>query len=99
MIKSFEFVLIGCLVFLSAFLSASEVALFSLSRFQLRYLKEHFRPIYIQIKRLISDPSGLLVTILVSNEIVNISMATIIEKIVLRSWPDMDPDSLLGWLR
>ena len=99
MIKSFELVLIGCLVFLSAFLAASEVALFSLSRFQLRYLKEHFKPIYIQIKKLLSDPSGLLVTILVTNEVVNISVATTIQKIVLRNWSEMDQDSGLWWVK
>jgi CBS domain containing-hemolysin-like protein len=41
-------------------------------------LKENFRPIHRKIKRLLLDPGGLLITILVVNEIVNIALAAII---------------------
>lgn len=76
--SAFQAVAFVMLILLSAFLSASEVALFSLSRFQLRILKERFRPSYKKIKALLGDPSGLLITILVLNEILNISISTLI---------------------
>ena len=70
------------LIGFSAVLSASEIALFSLSRFQLRSLKEHFRPAYRKIKKLLADPGGVLVTILVINEIINISLTSLIAEAV-----------------
>jgi CBS domain containing-hemolysin-like protein len=73
------------LVLFSGFLAGSEVALFSLSRFQLRSLKEQFRGIHRRIKRLLSDPSGLLITILVVNEVVNISISTLVAEAVSRN--------------
>jgi putative hemolysin len=78
--------LIGCLLFisLSAYLSASEIALFSLSKFQLRFLKENFRPAHRKIKALLADPGGLLTTILVGTEILNIALSTLITDIVSR---------------
>ena len=74
------------LVFCSAFLSASEVALFSLSRFQIRSLKERAKTIHNTIKKLLNDPSGLLITILVTNEVVNISLNSTIQKSILKNW-------------
>ncbi|MEO5968322.1 MAG: CNNM domain-containing protein [Bdellovibrionia bacterium] len=76
--------LLSCvlLIFLSAYLSASEIALFSLSRFQLRFLRENFRPVHRKIKRLLADPGGVLITILVVNEILNISLSSLITNIV-----------------
>ena len=82
----FEFLACAALVFISAFMSASEVALFTLSRFQLRDLKEKFRPAHRKIKKLLADPGGLLVTILVVNEIVNIGVSTLITDAVNRNW-------------
>jgi putative hemolysin len=73
------------LIALSAFMSASEIALFSLSRFQLRALKEQHRTGYRRIKALLGDPGGLLITILVVNELVNISISTLITLLVSRS--------------
>lgn len=102
--------LLACVVLVatSGFLSASEIALFSLSRFQLRYLRDNFRFAYRRIKTLLSDPSGLLVTILVANELVNVSFATIIAEVIARRWESEDggwsaalPTALVGipdWL-
>jgi CBS domain containing-hemolysin-like protein len=69
----------------SAWLSASEIALFSLSRFQLRSLKERFRASHRKIKRLLSDPTGLLITLLVINEMVNVGLSSIIAEVVARA--------------
>ncbi len=72
----------------SAFVSASEVALFSLSKFQLRALKERFSSAHRRIRSLVADPSGLLTTLLVSNELINILLSIIIAGAITRAWPD-----------
>lgn len=83
---SLEFLLCAALVSISAFMSSTEIALFSLSRFQLRALKEHLRPSHHKkIKQLLADPGGLLITILVLNELVNISLSTLITEAVSKS--------------
>jgi len=89
--------LLACLmlIFMSAFMGASEIALFSLSRFQLRALKEDFRPIHRKIKRLLADPAGILITILVVNEVVNISISSLITEAVSRSHFEV-PEQLLS---
>src|SRR5690242_20051217 len=76
--------LLACtaLVLFSAYMSGSEIALFSLSRFQLRSLKENFRSTHRKIKKLLSDPGGLLITILVANEIVNVTLTTLVTKAI-----------------
>src|SRR4051812_38587687 len=82
-------------------MSGSEIALFSLSRFQIRELKEHFRPAYRKIKKLLGDPGGLLITILVTNELVNISLSTLIAEAISESWRDDRRGglrSLTGWI-
>lgn len=76
--SSIEFLVLISLTFISGFLSASEVALFSLSRFQLRSLKDRFPNSHKLIKKLLSDPGGLLVSILVITEVVNVSITTLI---------------------
>jgi CBS domain containing-hemolysin-like protein len=80
------------LILTSAFLSSSEIALFSLSRFQLRFLRDHVQAsTFRNIKRLTQDPGGLLVTILVLNEVVNIGLSSLITKsIALQSGSPSD---------
>ena len=82
-----EFLIIALLVFASAYLTASEIALFTLSRFQIRHLKERTRSHYRQIKRLLSDPSGLLITVLVVNEVLNTAISTVITRSVAQNIP------------
>lgn len=78
--------LIGC----SAFLSSAEVSLFSLSRFQLRSIRERLKSKHKTIKKLQSDPGGVLITILVLNEIVNISLSTVLTGVVDRWMPSSE---------
>lgn len=87
--NAIEFAVCLSLVVFSATLSASEIALFTLSRFQLRFLKEHFRPVHRKVKLLLNDPGGLLVTVLVANEILNIVLSTIIARLVSRQLPEI----------
>lgn len=82
---SLELLICVSLILVSAYMSASEIALFSLSRFQLRYLKENFYFTHKKIKYLLSDPGGLLITILVINEVINISITSLITEAISRN--------------
>lgn len=76
-----ELLVCALLVLTSAFLSSSEIALFSLSRFQVRGLKDRIsQSAYRQIRKLLQDPGGLLIAILVLSEVVNISLSTLITR-------------------
>lgn len=80
-----EFLAIAILASCSAFLSGSEIALFSLSRFQIRSLKERSHSAYNTIRKLLADPSGILISILVLNEVINILMSSMIATLTIRS--------------
>lgn len=88
--------LLLCILLLSgsALLSSSEVAIFSLSRFQLRMLRDNFRPAHRRIKKLLSDPGGLLISILILNEVINIFVSSMIARAVARGWGEGGPDLL-----
>jgi len=78
MIEDFLFLLlfIICLV-LSAFFSASEVALISVTRAKVRTLVNEKRPGADVLARLKEDPNRFLITILIGNNIVNVAAASI----------------------
>lgn len=76
------------LITTSAFVSASEVALFSLSKFQLRALKERFSSAHRRIRHLLGDPGGLLTSLLLTNELVNIFLSVLIAEAITRAWPN-----------
>lgn len=59
-------------------MSGSEIALFSLSKYQLKSVRERFKSSHKVIKKLLADPQGVLVTVLVGNEVVNVAISTII---------------------
>lgn len=84
----FEILLIVFLVLSSAILSASEIALFSLNRLQLRALKSEFGTVYTKVQKLINDPGGLLITILLFNEVINISLSTLITEWIISAFPN-----------
>jgi len=69
-----------CLILISCafILSSSEIAIFSLSRVQLKKIKDQSEPLFRRIRTLIGDSMGLLITVLFFNEIVNISLAALI---------------------
>jgi putative hemolysin len=72
--------LILCLILItfSFIFSASEIALFSLSRFQLKQIKDQSEVLFRRIRTLIQDSFGLLITVLLFNEMLNIGIASII---------------------
>ena len=70
-----ELVALGGLLVLSAFFSGTEIALFSLSKLQLRHLRQE-HPVQGQIiSELLDQPHRLLSTILFGNTIVNVAAA------------------------
>ncbi|MCK4271252.1 DUF21 domain-containing protein, partial [bacterium] len=60
------------LLFLSAFFSGSETALFSLGKLQRRSMKQTKNPRRKFVERLLARPSRLLISISVGNTFVNI---------------------------
>jgi putative hemolysin len=64
--------------------SASEIAVFSLSRVQLRKIKEQSETLFNRLRMLIQDSMGFLITILLFNEVVNIALAAIITSHVVQ---------------
>jgi magnesium and cobalt exporter, CNNM family len=69
----FFLILLSC----SAFFSGSETAFFSLTAAQLNNFKISAKPVEKQISKLMSFPRQLLITIVISNTMVNITIASL----------------------
>jgi len=72
-----EGILFVLLMGLSAFFSSSETALFSLSSLQLEKMRQRNHPRVDLIERLLTRPRRLIMTILIGNELVNVSASVI----------------------
>lgn len=79
----FNSLLLLLLVFLSAFFSGSEIALFSLGEARVRSLHEEGRRGSKALQRLKSNPERLLATILIGNNVVNIGAASLATALAL----------------
>ncbi|MFV1996800.1 MAG: HlyC/CorC family transporter [Acidiferrobacterales bacterium] len=80
-------VLTGLLVFLillSAFFSASEIAVMSINRYRLKHLADGGNSAAIKISRLLEHPDRLLGVILLGNNLVNNSAAAIATLLAIR---------------
>ncbi len=73
------------LIAISGFLNGSEVALFSLSKIQLKTIREKFKAPHRKIRKLLGDPAGLLASILIASEVVNIALSSLISSAVSSS--------------
>ena len=69
---------------LSGFFSSSETSLFSLSNVQLEQMRQDQHPRFSLIQRLLSQPRRLIITILIGNELVNVTASVISAAIVIR---------------
>jgi len=69
---------------LSAFFSSSETSLFSLTHLQLEQMRRNGNRRVELIERMLSQPRQLIVTILIGNELVNVSASTISAALVIR---------------
>ncbi|MBW6461750.1 MAG: hemolysin family protein [DPANN group archaeon] len=73
----YQFVILAILIALSAFFSASEIALLSLGRItRHKMVKEKVKNSKI-IAKLLEDPNKLLITILIGNNLVNVSASAL----------------------
>lgn len=81
------FVLLAC----SALISASEVALFSLSQTEVNAEKESNTPSGLLIAQMLSNPKKLLATILIANNLVNISITLVFIPIGNFLFEGLDP--------
>ena len=81
-------ILLTVLLFLSAMISASEVALFSLQPNDLKNLEENYQHSYLQIERLRERPKYLLATILISNNFINIAIVILSYFLLSKILPD-----------
>ena len=69
---------------LSGFFSSSETSLFSLSNVQLEQMRRDQHPRFGIIQRLLSQPRRLIITILIGNELVNVTASVISAAIVIK---------------
>jgi len=65
------------LFFLSGFLSCSEAALFSLTPLHIHKMEEDHVPFLVYVSKLLDYPRRLLITLIITNEVVNIALSII----------------------
>jgi putative hemolysin len=65
-------------VIVSGFFSASETSLFSLSRFQLRQLKQKNPDKFARVRYLLDRPAALVATVLLGNELANVLISNLL---------------------
>ena len=75
--------IIIALLALSGFFSSSETALFSLSSMELEKMRQDDHPRISLIQQMLSRPRRLIITILIGNELVNVSASVISAAIVI----------------
>ena len=79
-----EIVLFIILMGLSGFFSSSETALFSLSKSQIEQMRRDQHPRIGVIERMLSQPRRLIITILIGNELVNVSASVISAAVIIK---------------
>lgn len=65
------------LVTVCAFFSASETAFFSLTRFQLRQLKQKSPETFFRVRRLLDRPAAFVATVLLGSELANVFLSNL----------------------
>ena len=80
-----QILILAILLILSGLFSASETALFSLSKIQLRRLKEKHPKESVFIAQLLNSPRRTLNTILTGNMLVNVTTSALITETVMRT--------------
>ena len=84
MVAVWEWLLLGALVALSAFFSGSETALTSINKLRVRNQAEKGVSRAILIDKILQNPNRMLSTILVGNNLVNISTTALATSLALR---------------
>lgn len=91
------FILAAILLVCSGFISASEVAFFSLTPADSEQLKKKKQPTDQLACRLLESPDHLLGSILISNNLVNVAIVTLCTY-AINSWIDFSASPLLGFI-
>lgn len=91
-----ELILLVVMIIASAFFSGLEIALFSLGRAHVRSLVERGIKGAITVARLKANPDRLLVTILVGNNIANISAASMATALSINIFSSLGAGTALG---
>ncbi|MFZ5754285.1 MAG: hemolysin family protein [Bacillota bacterium] len=84
--SSYQLIILVVLVFLSALFSAAETALTSFNKYRLRHLVSELHPQAVGVNKLLDDPARLLGTILVGNNIVNITASVLGAALAIQLW-------------
>jgi len=79
------------LLLTSGFFSGSEVAMFGLRRVDREQLTNSGRPVDAVVKRLLAQPKRLVVSVLIGNELVNMTMAAIAAHLWAPAWTAASP--------
>ena len=87
---------LALLLLLSAFCSAAETAFFSLGAPERRRLEQQPGQLAAWVRRCLQEPHRLLVTILLSNLLVNVLFFAFANTVTRRLWPDSTGGRLLG---
>ncbi|WP_448563495.1 HlyC/CorC family transporter [Thalassotalea ganghwensis] len=83
------FVILGILIFISAYFSGSETSMMSLNRYRLRHLEKQNHRGAKRVSRLLSRPDRLIGLILIGNNLVNIAASAIATIIGMRLFGDV----------
>lgn len=81
-----ELVILGVLILLSAFFSSSETALSAVSRAKLRALEEEGKRHAKTLSKVLENYDRMLSTILIGNNIVNLSASALATSLTIRLW-------------
>ncbi len=93
-----EIIILVILLALSAFFSGSETALFSISEIKIRRLVKEKRHGSKALEKIKSDPSMLLTTILIGNNIVNIAASALATVVAIKTFGDIGAGIAVGVL-
>ncbi|MFT4928822.1 MAG: Mg2+/Co2+ transporter CorB [Phenylobacterium sp.] len=82
------FIVLGVLVFLSAYFSSSETGIMSINRYRLKHLEKQNHRGAIRVSQLLQRPDQLIGLILIGNNLVNIAASAIATIIGIRLFGD-----------
>ncbi len=83
-----QVIVLVILLFVSAFFSASETALYTISRTKARHLAKDKARAFTLIWRMKEDPHRLLTTVLIGNNLANVGASALATTLALRLFPD-----------
>lgn len=93
-----QFTILIILLILSAFFSSAETALTTVSRMRIRGLVEENNKQAIKLQKIVDQYSKMLSTILIGNNIVNISASSLATTLAIRLWGNIAVGFMTGVL-